>query len=310
MGGSGGGGGYYPTRQSIEGLQRLIEDARKQVSTERLDADINAYLRALLATTSQRDAAEVNQRLDAIGETLSDQVEIDRFLMGGSVAKHTFVDGLSDIDALVALKGKDAKRESPHHLLEQFENLLRSQLSMEKVAGVRTGKLAATVTYRDGLEIQLLPAIRSGRTVSIPNASGQGWNETKPMAFQRILTKQNEKLNGVLVPAIKLAKSIIAEFPEQKQMIGYHIEALAVDAAKSYDGPATPKAVLMHLFSHAADRVLRPITDVTEQSRTVDGYLGPTQSGRRKVVADALATVARRLATADSLDKWKSVVEG
>jgi hypothetical protein len=113
-----------------------------------------------------------------------------------------------------------------------------------------------------------------------------------------------------LVPAIKLAKSIIAEFPQQKQMIGYHLEALAVDAAKSYGGPATPKAVLMHLFSHAADRVLRPIADVTEQSRTVDGYLGPAQSMRRKVVADALATVARRLGGADSLDKWKSVVEG
>ncbi len=310
MGGSGGGGGYYPTRQSIKGLQKLIEDARKQVSTERLDADVNAYLRAVLATTNQRDAAEVNERLDAIGEALRDQVEVDRFLMGGSVAKHTFVDGLSDIDALVVLKGKDAKRESPHRLLEEFEDTLRSQLSMEKIVGIRTGKLAATVTYRDGLEIQLLPAIQSGRTVSIPDASGEGWNETKPKAFQRSLTKQNQKLNGVLVPVIKLAKSMIADFPKQKQMIGYHIEALAVDAAKSYDGPATPKAVLIHLFSHAANRVLRPIADLTEQSRTVDGYLGPAQSTQRRILADALATVTRKLGSADSLDKWKSVVEG
>ena len=52
----------------------------------------------------------------------------------------------------------------------------------------------------------------------------------------------NTQLNQGLVPAIKLIKSINDELPQQKRLQGIHIEAMALEAARKYSGPNTPKA--------------------------------------------------------------------
>src|SRR5437870_916771 len=118
--------------------------------------------------------------------------------------------------------------------------------------------MAVAVVYRDGMEVQLLPALRSGSRVLL-GVSGEGWSEINPKKFQTSLTDANQRLGGALVPAIKLLKSVNGDLPSQKQLSGYHIEALAVDAAKTYSGPNVPREVLIHTCKHAAERVLRPI---------------------------------------------------
>ncbi len=169
--------------------------------------------------------------------------------------------------------------------------------------------MAVTVTYDDGMEIQLVPAIRKGAAVAVPAASGGGWNETEPGAFRRHLTSANERLGGNLVPTIKLFKAVLSRFPPQKRLSGYHAEALAVDAAKNYSGSTAPKDLLVHLLQHASRRVLRPIQDRTGQSRTVDAYLGAANTAERKNISMALDGMRRRLSTATTLAQWKAVLE-
>lgn len=304
MGGSGGGGGGY--RSLRPDVERLVAEARAR-EAERLNTQVNEYLAEVLVGFNGRDTDLTNTRLDAMTECLDDVVEVERVLLGGSVAKHTDVDGISDVDALVVLNREDLAGKSPAEVRAAFYAELDARLPRSDVESVRAGRMAITVVYRDGMEIQLLPAMRSGRKVIIGAFGGSGWVEINPKRFQSALTDANQRLGRALVPAIKLLKSINADLPPQKQLKSYHIEALAVDAAKSYKGPQVPREVLVHLCGHAADRLLRPIADITGQSRQADEYLGNPGSMQRRVVAQALAGIRRRLEAASSLDEWKAI---
>lgn len=297
-----GGGSYFP--RSETDLGGIVQRAKQQADKERLDSDVNALLRDVLASC-ERDPDATKERLERVQDVLKERAELQNIVFGGSVAKHTYVDGLSDVDALIVLNQQDFKDRSPQSILNEFAKLLGEALPAGQVQSVEKGRLAVTITYRDGSELQLLPALRTKTTTSIPASNGKGWNETRPKAFQKLLSKENQKVNGVLVPCIKLAKSILYGLPKQKRLDGYHVEALAIDAVKSYRGPRTPKEVLIKIFEAGASRVMSPMSDVTGQSRVVDDYLGPRGSTERRLARDTLAGVARRLESAASIDQWK-----
>jgi len=302
----GGGRSYFP--RATSDLEKLIQQSKKEADKERLDSDVNKLLREVLASC-ERDPEKVNDHLEKIVDILKDEAEIEKFLFGGSVAKHTYVDGLSDVDALVILNREDLAGKSPAEVLNVFYKSLQDRLTYDLVKSVEKGTMAVTVAYRDGMEIQLLPAIRTGTRVTIPSAGAKDWKETDPKAFQQSLTKANEKLNCSLIPTIKLVKSINAGLPEQKRLTGYHIESLALEAAKGYRGAKTVKALLAHILDIASKRVLSPIQDVTGQSRVVDSYLGAANSTKRRIAADAFAGIVRRLNAATSVDQWKEILE-
>jgi Second Messenger Oligonucleotide or Dinucleotide Synthetase domain len=304
----GGGGGRY-TGPTSDALRRMIDQAKER-ERQRLDTDVNDLLQKLLAHFNDRDTEVISDRLVSIGEMLSDVAEIETFLLGGSVGKHTAVNGISDVDALVILGRPDLAGKSPQFVLNSFHKQLNQSLPRSEVKSVEKGRLAVTVTYHDGTEIQLLPALRSGQTISIASADGKNWIDTKPKVFQRELTRANRQLNQALIPTIKLLKSIVSDFPKQKQLTGYHIEAMALDAARDYQGPKTSKWLLLHLLGYAADRVLKPMADITGQSRNVDSYLGKANSVERRNISQALAGMKRRLEAATTVSQWRAVFEG
>lgn len=303
MGGSGGGRYTGPSSATLQ--QRL--DKIREEERERLENNVSNYLNKLLVRFNDRDRDKIADRLEEINKLLGKNVEIDQLLLGGSVAKHTAVNGLSDVDALVVLDRDDLRGKSAQVMLDAFHKTLEDQLSRKDVLSVDKGRLAVTVVYRDKTEIQLLPALRSGQTISIAAADGKSWNDTRPRVFGQQLTRANQRLGQSLIPAVKLAKALVGSLPEQKQLSGYHIEAMAVDAAKGYQGSKTPKALLIHILRHASERVRTPMKDATGQSRTVDAYLGKAESVPRRVASQALSGLARRLDAASSLGQWKAI---
>ena len=300
----GSGGGYFPDPRQ---LHDLIDQAQETNEAKKLDADVNELLQRILGRMNQRSPEQTKTYLQQLRDAVGDEIEIEQLLLAGSLAKNTYVDELSDVDALAILDRQDLHGKTPQEVLTAFCRLVRSKLSG---AVVKKGKMAVTVTYRDGTEIQLLPALRSGNKVSVPKHDGTGWNETQPKVFQRSLSKANEKLNGALIPTIKLMKKVVASLPSKKQLTGYHCESLALDATKDYKGPRTPKALLLHVLDAASKRAMRPIRDTTGQSRTADEYLGKANSVDRRLVSDALAGLARRFGAATSVDQWKKIIEG
>jgi predicted nucleotidyltransferase len=291
-------------------LDDQLEQTGRSTQQRQLNSQINSALREILRSLNDRDVDLVRERLDAVHEMLGTETELERLLFGGSVARHTYVDGLSDIDALVVLDREDARGMDPGELLDSFRDVLLRNLAGADIRDISSGRLAVTVTYRDGMEIQLLPAIRVGSKLAIRGEGQKKWTAIDPGAFRAQLTDANKRLGNQLVPAVKLIKSMMAGFPSQKQMTGYHIEALSLAAVRDYTGPATLSHIIPCILERGAELVMRSIRDVTGQSRSVDAYLGQAGSLERRIVADGLQTAARQLKSAGTYAEWVDLIGG
>jgi hypothetical protein len=305
MGGSGG-GGFRSDRSPSE----LRAEVQRELRQSQLESDINGLLTQELAEINGRDVDLVNERLDEIISALGERLEhVDRLLYGGSVAKHTYVDGLSDVDSLVVLKPGVLDTDTPQALLNSIERALRSDLDMGKVDDIVKG-FAVTVKYKDGNEIQLLPAVERGGGLAISDKTGTGWSYIRPKAFEERLTEINRQQAGRVVPIIKLAKAVIdASLSASERPGGYHMEALAVDAFRDYSGPRSSRAMLTQLFVHAAERIKRPIADITGQSERIDEKFGSANSQERQQVSAALSRIASRMTSATSVAEWRTLFE-
>lgn len=302
---SGGGGRSY--RPSATTLDELVREAGQSVDQQKYEAEVNALLQDALRDFNDRDTAEDRARLDAILDVLGGEGDeaIDlRF--GGSVYKHTYVDGLSDVDILVILNGTSLVGRSPQAVLRAFATRLRDRLPGTEVD---PGKLAVTVRYADGREIQVLPALSTETGVRIASPDGKGWsNVVRPDAFARKLTAVNQANGNRVVPVVKLFKGMVeATLPSKLKLSGYHAESIAIEAFEGYDGPLTYKAMLHHLCRASVERVVRPIRDRTGQSLHVDDYLGGVGSQARRELAARLDRLAKRIEDADrrgDADAW------
>ncbi|MBC8280820.1 MAG: hypothetical protein H8E48_08550 [Chloroflexi bacterium] len=98
MGGSGGRGF---NRVSPDRMGGWVKRPVDEVSIAEHDSRINAALRDLLAQYNDRDVDLVRDRLDTIRDALEDSLDMTIDLrFGGSIAKRTAIDGLSDVDAI------------------------------------------------------------------------------------------------------------------------------------------------------------------------------------------------------------------
>jgi SMODS domain-containing protein len=305
----GGGGGSWGWKSPAD-IAKEVREAEKNTENLEFQTGLSGLLTELLSRFNDRDVALIEHRLteiiDALEQVLDDNITLT---FGGSVAKHTYVDGLSDVDCLLMLNGTGLENNGPNAALSLLEKTLREQLNGK--AEVSTGQLAVTVRYGDDTEIQLLPAIKSDKGLKIPSSSDPAkWSGIDPTKFQAGLTKYNQYCNNKLVPTIKLAKAIISQLPDAQQLSGYHIESLAIDAFKGYQGTKTSAAMLPHFFEHAKNRVLKSMTDSTGQSVHVDDYMGANQSQKRQNASHLLGRIEKRMrnATASgSMPQWKSM---
>ena len=247
------------------------------------DDRFNEHCEAFLAQYTRRNTQTVTQRLESLCGFLRQKGNVVQTMFGGSVRKGTYVTGLSDIDVLLIVNESSLVNQSPSDVIEYVRDTIQRQLPNNTVSA---GNLAVTVRYAKGTEIQLLPAIRTrtdGIRIAEPGST-QWSNVARPDDFAEKLAEVNTARNGRVVPIIKLAKAMLDCFitHEDRKIKGYHMESLAIDAFKDYQGPLDPKNMLIHLLGHAMDAVKSPITDSTGQSRYVDEYLGQAGSKLRK----------------------------
>ena len=231
----------------------------------------------------RRNAKAVARHLKGVCDILRHEGHhVVQTKFGGSVRKGTYVTGLSDVDVLLIVNQSSLKNRSPAEVKAYVRDSIRRCLPKNPV---RVGKQAVTVNYADGTELQILPAIRTKDGFRIAKPGSSKWSKVAhPERFVERLIKVNNARGGRVVPTIRLAKAIAdchISRPSRK-ISGYHMEALAIDAFKDYQGPRDPKAMLDRLFGYAMEAVMRPIQDFTGQTRYVDEDLGPAGSPERK----------------------------
>ncbi len=300
MGGSGGFSGY----SSINARANLSSSTKNAQLSQR-ELEINEFLENLLKNFNNRDSETIQRHLREIERVLGKNIDgLDKILFGGSISKKTFIEGTSDVDALVFLDKSLYKNASPKELQNTFYQMLTKRFPNTQI---EKGTLAVTVKFSD-YEIQLLPAFRQNGKVQIADRTGNSWS--KPIdthAFTDRLTKTNKMNNNKVVPVIKIAKDLFSNLPKKYQLSGYHIEALAVDAFSSYTGRTTLYDMTKHLLNHSIKRVLYPMVDVTGQSGTIDADWGNQNSIQRQRVSYYIKDISKRFSEADTTSVKKEL---
>ena len=190
----GGAGGFFHGTTEPEDLFRKVRDSESKTRDSKFEIEVGQLVGYLLAKYNERRDV-VKQHLETIKKALGKEIEgtVD-LLFGGSVAKHTYVDGVSDVDALAILNKSELVDKSPDEVKGYFLDRLNIRLpntTLEK------GTLAVTVRYAD-IEIQLLPALRYKGGFRIGDSSGRTWSFIKPVEFARRLTAINQKMEESL----------------------------------------------------------------------------------------------------------------
>ncbi len=307
MGGSGGGSNWSSSSSSDE-INQLLQRATESTEGASYNSEVNSLLQNALKEFNARQAEVTQRHLNVLKEAIEREIEnsVD-LLFGGSIRKNTFINGLSDVDTLVLVNNTSLDKKSPQEVLEYFAKRIQQRLPNTDVS---VGKLAVTVRYSDGQEIQLLPAIRTktGFKISYPD-EGRWSNVVRPESFARKLTAVNQALSGRVVPTIKLLKSIIDKtITNNLKISGYHVESMAIEAFKNYQGRITSKDMLLHLCREATNLVKSPIQDKTGQSLHVDDYLGVKNSQDRLKTSKFLERLTKQMESSDnlkSLTKWQ-----
>lgn len=306
----GGGGGRidWPKRTSPDELLRRATSEEQRGSYE---TELNVYLQDLLVDFNNRNVDQIKTHLDTISNALSKDIEgTVNLVYGGSVKKHTYVDGLSDVDTLAIISETSLVDASPRSVLAYFARRLQERLPDTEI---KIGNLAVTVTFSDGHKIQVLPAISTKTGIRISSADGSWSNIVRPEVFARKLTSVNQSNSSRVVPVIKLYKAINEQLPKDVRLSGYHIESLAINAFRNYKGKLNYKDMLLHLTEYASRAVIGPIKDSTGQSIHADDYLGDAGSLRRQKASAALKRNAARMKLADSeasMERWRELMGG
>ena len=293
MSGGGGFGGY----RSI-GTSSQLSSSTSGAQASQHEIEMNEFLEDLLKDYNKRDVAAIRTHLNEIEKVLGREIEgLDRILFGGSISKNTFIEGASDVDALVILDRAKYKDATPKELQNAFAKMLQQRFPRTEI---KCGSLAVTIKYKD-YEIQLLPALRNNGKLQIASNDCACWSTSINSAkFTEKLTATNKMNSNKVVPVIKLAKSLLSNLPSKYQLSGYHVEALAVDAFSTYNGRCTLYDMTMHFLNYSTKRVLTPMSDVTGQSGIIDDNLGIARSITRQKLSGHIKDIAGRFLGATS----------
>jgi hypothetical protein len=304
-GGLGNGIGYLPSLSVSKEI-----NAEEQLSKIEYQVFVNKTIKDYLSD-SQRDVALTSERLDALKEVLSSDMDTFKTLFGGSVRKHTYVEGLSDIDVLLILNDTDLEKKDTTYVKNYLYDNLKTK-KIRDVKDIRVGVLAITIRYKDDSEIQLLPAIRKDEKFRIPGKDGKWSSLIHPEKFAKSLVNVNKENNGKVIQTIKIIKGIQSKLPEEDRLSGYHIESLAMKIFERNEKSMSHQERVLYFLERSIDHVKKPIKDRTNQSAFVDEYLGSEDSPQRIKVSRALEKIYSKLKVADTIknvDAWKSILE-
>src|SRR5688572_12799325 len=114
-----GGGSKRKSHTSPEDIREKLIHTQDELKQTIYKSAVNSIIDINLGSYNKRDTEAITRRMSEIKNALNK--EIDGYVQtsfGGSVAKRTYVDGISDIDALVIINESELIEKSPEKVRE------------------------------------------------------------------------------------------------------------------------------------------------------------------------------------------------
>src|SRR5688572_3252949 len=119
MGGSGGGGGIFSGSFNPNDLRRQVRESEERARSEQFEAEVSGLIDTHLGEVNKRDSEAIARHVEEIKKALGQEIEGSiSLLFGGSIAKRTYVDGLSDIDSVMILNKSELVDMEPSQVKE------------------------------------------------------------------------------------------------------------------------------------------------------------------------------------------------
>lgn len=302
MGGSSNFGGRF-----IPDLGSLMSQSEKETELKRKQTEVSNYLVDRLSEFNQRDTESISRHREQILTRLQNDFGQSFGLKhGGSYSRRTYVDGMSDIDILITvaeLPDESQPGDSSKGVIREFGRSLRERYPE---TSIQLGRMAVTLAFADGVEIQVLPAFKSGDSFLVPDPSGQGWVRSNPKQFSDRLTSVNERCGGSLVPTIKLLKQICKI--NEIDVSSYHLEAMCVNIFSNYRGPSQYTDMLEYFLGQAKGRIFSPTRDITGQSTFIDSEILPADRPRLSRSFEDLERIVHSANQNPDVSAWKEIL--
>lgn len=222
---NGGGSGDRGTGSTAYAIARSLEQTRQRDEA----TELARVFADTLDEINQFDTEALQRHRDTVCDALGTEFDVYDVHGGGSRTRRTYVNGLSDVDFLLDLGPYSSSslpnKDDPATVLNAMVERLGRRLPGTDIS---TGRMAVTIRFSDGHELQVLPAFRYHSGYRVPDPQGSGWVVTRPRRFAELLRARNAEVGGKLLRTIKLGKLICGE--AGVDIKSYHLENIALKA--------------------------------------------------------------------------------
>jgi len=173
----------------------------------------------------------VSTRHQNVRKVIENEMNVLDSFLTGSYSRHTMIAPLSeaDIDIFIILNPSYYEEAGQANLLDRVKQvLLKTYTKTPKIS--RNGQ-AVTITFTDFV-VDVVPAFnRRGGGFLIPNSIKKEWISTDPKTHVEIMSNENDRHDGNLVPIVKMIKGWNRNI--NHAFVSFYLELLALKIFKS-----------------------------------------------------------------------------
>lgn len=210
----------------------------------------------------------VSTRQQNVRKVVENELDVLDSFLTGSYSRHTMIAPLSeaDIDIFVILNPSYCEEDGQANLLDRVKRvLLKTYTKTPKIS--RNGQ-AVTITFTDFI-VDVVPAFyRKGGGFLIPNSIKKEWISTNPKTHVEIISNENDKHDGNLIPIVKMIKGWNKNI--NHAFVSFYLELLAIKIFTKVTISDYPSG-MRYFFEKGGEAIKYNVKDPVEYGGQING---------------------------------------
>jgi len=210
----------------------------------------------------------VSTRQQNVRKVVENELDVLDSFLTGSYSRHTMIAPLSeaDIDIFVILNPSYYEEDGQANLLDRVKRvLLKTYTKTPKIS--RNGQ-AVTITFTDFI-VDVVPAFyRNGGGFLIPNSIKKEWISTNPKTHVEIISNENDKHDGNLIPIVKMIKGWNKNI--NHAFVSFYLELLAIKIFTKVTISDYPRG-MRYFFDKGGEAIKYKVKDPVEYGGQING---------------------------------------
>lgn len=210
----------------------------------------------------------VSTRQQNVRKVVENELDVLDSFLTGSYSRHTLIAPLSeaDIDIFVILNPSYYEEDGQANLLDRVKRvLLKTYTKTPKIS--RNGQ-AVTITFTDFI-VDVVPAFyRNGGGFLIPNSIKKEWISTNPKTHVEIISNENDKHDGNLIPIVKMIKGWNKNI--NHAFVSFYLELLAIKIFNKVTISDYPSG-MRYFFEKGGEAIKYNVKDPVEYGGQING---------------------------------------